>query len=362
MKRILVNIGSMFGVCFIFSLTNNLLQNNFKLNQVSVLWSLGFSLVPLAVVLLIASIISAVVWLFKKKLWGGVIPFMWLAVIFVEITTIYGFIPKEKKQGRLSQFVHPGEAISPAVREYQDGNSSIDSLTSIKNLHSLLLNGWSGFTVSFEEFAIQMQDEAKLKKLHSNLRKKWSWFTIPYSRFSSEIKKSIVKTGIHNNEFDISNSTRAIEINPMDESAYLQRGKAKLNLADWMGAVQDFTKIIEINPNNAEAYKNRGETKYYLSDYRGSIADYSILIKLEPLNAEAFFWRGLAKQSLNDNRGAVSDFTQAIKFNPKYALAYTFRGYSKINLGMMESGCLDFSKAGELGDGSAYHAIEEFCN
>lgn len=330
MKKILVNIGFMFGVCFIFSLTNNLLQNNFQFNQVSVIWSLGYALVPLAVVLFIAGIISAVVWLFKKKLWEELIPFMWIAIIFVEITTLYSLTkkPPDNAQSNLSKKQHASEIVSSAVREYQDGKSSVDSLTNIKHLYSLLVNDWSGFNVPFEEFAKDMLDEATLKNLHSNLQKEYSWFTIPYSRFSSEISESIEKAGIHNYEEEIVELTKAIEVNPRDAEAYHKRGFAKANLRDFRGSILDYNKSIELNSNNSEVYENRALSKLWLDDYHGSIADY----------------------------------TKAIAINPKSPEAYYCRGLAKISLDMKESACLDFSRAGELGYKDAYSTIAEKCN
>jgi tetratricopeptide (TPR) repeat protein len=52
---------------------------------------------------------------------------------------------------------------------------------------------------------------------------------------------------------------------------YFDRGKAKYDLGDYRGAIQDYNKVMELNPNYAFAYLNRGVAKYALGDYKGAI-------------------------------------------------------------------------------------------
>jgi tetratricopeptide (TPR) repeat protein len=330
MKKIAINIGSILVVCFIVSLTINLIQVKFQFIEVNVLYSLGYALVPFFFVIIIAGIISAVVWLFYKKLWEGLIPFMWIAIVFIEIISINSLlkIPNQEKQGKLSQQEQPREIISPAVREYHEGISTVDSLTNIKLLHSLLMNDWRGFNVPFEQFAEDMQDETKIQKLYTNLQKEWSWFNIPYSRFSAEISESMESAGIHNYKKEVVALTKELKINPGNAVALYKRGSAKDNLNDFRGAISDYSKAIELDPQNVQYYIGRAYAKFGLVDYRGSIAD----------------------------------FTKAIEIAPKCAEAYYWRGFMKIQLNQKESGCLDFSKAGELGHEDAYSAIVNYCN
>ena len=112
----------------------------------------------------------------------------------------------------------------------------------------------------------------------------------------------------------------------------------------------------------AEEYYNTGNSKLRIEDYRGAIADYSLAIQLKSNFFEAFVNRGISKVDLKDYIGAIADFNIAIEINPYFTEAYYNRGSSKFLLNQKESACLDWSKAGELGDGSAYDLIKKYCN
>ncbi|MDC0165899.1 tetratricopeptide repeat protein, partial [Synechococcus sp. AH-558-M21] len=51
-------------------------------------------------------------------------------------------------------------------------------------------------------------------------------------------------------------------------------GNAKSNLNDYQGAIADYGKSIEINPQYATAYKNRGIAKEDIGDLIGACADW----------------------------------------------------------------------------------------
>ena len=180
-----------------------------------------------------------------------------------------------------------------------------------------------------------------------------------------------------------------------NEITYTRRGFAKYNLGDYQGALQDFSKAIELNPNSAVAYNykgmvngvkgylkiaildfqkaielnpnyemayiNMGTAKINLGDHKGALQYLNKAIELNPNSAVAYYNKGVAKFQLGDYYGAKEDFDKAIILKPNDTLAYRNRGITKIALGQKESGCLDLSKAGELGDITAYDLIKKHC-
>ena len=80
---------------------------------------------------------------------------------------------------------------------------------------------------------------------------------------------------------------------------YFERGLSK------------YSKAIELNPNDSDAYVNRGISKYVLQDYQGAIADYSKAIELNPNLSEAYNNRGISKYMLNQKNSACLDWSKA---------------------------------------------------
>jgi len=57
----------------------------------------------------------------------------------------------------------------------------------LKRLHENLTQKWDGFSVSFEQFEKDMQDESKRRSLHENLTQKWDGFNLGFEEFSNDI-------------------------------------------------------------------------------------------------------------------------------------------------------------------------------
>src|SRR3989337_1564680 len=76
----------------------------------------------------------------------------------------------------------------------------------------------------------------------------------------------------------------AINLNPTDPKAYVNRGNVKGLLKDHKGAIADFTKSIEFDSTNAQAYLNRANDRVLIEDYDGAIQDYSYAISLNSKN------------------------------------------------------------------------------
>jgi tetratricopeptide (TPR) repeat protein len=105
----------------------------------------------------------------------------------------------------------------------------------------------------------------------------------------------------------ISEFSKAIDLDPNFELAYVNRGSVYHNSGEFARALEDFSKAIEINPNDARFYHRRGRTHARMG--KGSVNSFR----------EAFlggdideYTKAIEKYDL-----ALADFNKAIELNPE---------------------------------------------
>lgn len=217
----------------------------------------------------------------------------------------------------------------------------------------------------------------------------------------AQTEKQLLRRGIeHLDNQDFANAegdfTMVLKLNPANGAAYYNRGFARLQLGAYAGAVKDFSLSLDINPANPEGYYNRGLAKLSLESYLEALRDFNIAIKGREKDPRYYQMRARAKSGLEDYRGAIKDVTRCIEitkgkdldyfyeraeyfislnqFGPairdldyivgKRALdpdAYNARAAVRYQAEDVEGACLDWSRAGELGDATAYQKIQDKC-
>jgi tetratricopeptide (TPR) repeat protein len=145
-----------------------------------------------------------------------------------------------------------------------------------------------------------------------------------------------------------------------EANQYYWEGQGKMLEKDFEGAVKKFNFAIALF-SSSKNYYARAKAKYQLGDYRGAIEDDSRAINETPKNHAIYFHRSNCKFQLNDFEGVIEDLDEAIELNPNFEVAYYNRGHAKFKLNLKEDACLDWSKAGELGYNDAYKSIKLYC-
>ncbi|MDR3666102.1 MAG: tetratricopeptide repeat protein [Ignavibacteriaceae bacterium] len=69
-------------------------------------------------------------------------------------------------------------------------------------------------------------------------------------------------------------NNQAIEFNPSLAEVYVNRGDLRINLNQYIDAIQDYNMAIKLDPNCALAYYNRANSKYFLGDDEGANKDW----------------------------------------------------------------------------------------
>ena len=109
---------------------------------------------------------------------------------------------------------------------------------------------------------------------------------------------------------------RTIELDPDYKNAYLNRAYyVKVNSGDFAGAIEDYNKFIELNEdgNNAFALNNRGFAKFNMNDTIGALNDIQSSISLDSTNSYAYKNRALIYISMDSIGLACNDLNKAIE-------------------------------------------------
>ena len=126
---------------------------------------------------------------------------------------------------------------------------------------------------------------------------------------------------------------------------YIQVGETRIQIGNYVGAIENFNIVIKFKPHLPEPYYFRGLAKHQLDDFRGAIQDYNMAIDIKPYYPDAYMHRGLAYLELKDYPKAIADYDQAIELNPNDADIYNNRGIAKISLKDIDGAIADYDQA-----------------
>jgi tetratricopeptide (TPR) repeat protein len=142
--------------------------------------------------------------------------------------------------------------------------------------------------------------------------------------------------------------TRAIQANPNDSFALVDRGTVLANLGRIDEALADYSRAIEVQPRNEVALLNRGNLWLARREPQQAISDYSRAIQVDRAYTVAYLNRGRAWMMLDELDKAVADFTKVIELDPQGASGYLFRGSARLRARELDEALPDFDKAIEL--------------
>ena len=82
------------------------------------------------------------------------------------------------------------------------------------------------------------------------------------------------------------------------DEAYRVRGRARVDVGDADGAIDDYSRAIQLNARNAEAFQNRAAVRMRRGEFEKAIADFNQAIARAPESADAYASRGVANTFL----------------------------------------------------------------
>lgn len=170
----------------------------------------------------------------------------------------------------------------------------------------------------------------------------------------------------------------AAKLKPNDAASYAARGKARLVLKDYEGALSDFRassakddrgvegplgeggtlsamgkprearaaldKAVKLDPGSAAALLLRGAAKDRLRDFRGAVVDYGSILEINSKFTWARYYRAKALRELKDYRGADADFSAFLETNDEHEDSYYLRSNVRFLLGDYRDAVADLTK------------------
>lgn len=157
----------------------------------------------------------------------------------------------------------------------------------------------------------------------------------------------------------------AIQATAQSALDFARMARAKMDMGDYKGAIEDFSSTIRLQPDYETLYKahfGRGYAKFKSGQYQDAKVDFDRAIRIYPNDPEVYFWRAYTKYHLRFSASSeIADYNRAILLKPDYAEAYFNRGQAKIKNRQLNSGCIDLRKALELGFKEAETHVKIHC-
>jgi tetratricopeptide (TPR) repeat protein len=148
---------------------------------------------------------------------------------------------------------------------------------------------------------------------------------------------------------------RALEVDPGNAMAYLNRGSLKQDGGAVDAAIEDYTRSLELNPADSRSpydtvirvrtLVNRGALRRQKGDLAGALADVEEAIRVEPSGGNAYTVRASVRRARGDLDGAEADLDRAVALSPQSVEAVNNRGTLRLQRGRTKEALEDYDRA-----------------
>jgi len=131
---------------------------------------------------------------------------------------------------------------------------------------------------------------------------------------------------------------------------------------NYQNALKSFRKAIELDSLCYQAFISRGRLKIELGDYYGAIADLNISRLIKKDEIDIYRYKAIAFEELGDLKNAIVQYEAAISFGLNDAESFYKLGILYLRTGNPDAACANFRIAGELGYLKAFDMIKSNCH
>jgi len=153
-----------------------------------------------------------------------------------------------------------------------------------------------------------------------------------------------------------------IRLEPLNDTAYNNRGLCKHHLGGTQNALRDVDFAISLNDSNAGYFINAGSFLMTLRDFKRSHGAFSSALRLDSMSSAAWNGRAIAKYELGRYGEAIIDMTKAINIEPSNSEFLLSRAKLLLKTGNKTYACKDILKAAKLGNQEALEFPKSLCN
>lgn len=108
----------------------------------------------------------------------------------------------------------------------------------------------------------------------------------------------------------------ALDVDPNNVNAYVNRGTAYEHQGDLERAMADYAAALELDRRCAEAYFGRANIRRVRGELDEALEDYERVTQLRPHDPKAYANRGGVRHVRKDLRGAADDYRRALELAP----------------------------------------------
>jgi tetratricopeptide (TPR) repeat protein len=167
----------------------------------------------------------------------------------------------------------------------------------------------------------------------------------PNGSYDAYLERGRIYSDDFQEEFAITDFTRAIAIDPDRPDGYLQRALARLDISDFENAAHDADHVLKADPGNYDALLALGNAHRGAGHPKKALTSYGRAIKVDAERPEAHLYRAELRLALGTPRKALRDAERAIALSPRWDKAYRVRSKIHEALGDAEAATEDFVKA-----------------
>ncbi|KAI9337807.1 hypothetical protein BDR26DRAFT_803961 [Obelidium mucronatum] len=138
--------------------------------------------------------------------------------------------------------------------------------------------------------------------------------------------RAVIYAALNDRVKSLNDNKLAIQLDPHYALAYFNIANLYFSQSRWEAALLYYNKALEIDPDDDAAILNRGITKAQLNDTNGALDDLHMAEIMNPQSVEVFFNRAQLFQKLGKFDQADHDYSMVLKLSPHDDVAYKHRG------------------------------------